>query len=258
MPEPKILTIDIETAPNLAYVWGLWDQNVALNQLVQESTILCFAAKWLNEKKTNFYSLPKDGPEGMIEAAYELLDQADVVVGFNHRSFDIKHLNREFILSDRYAPSYYANIDLLTIARSKFKFASNKLEHIAAQLQVGKKMKNSGFELWLGCMAGTIIPNTELNPIAWAEMEKYNRQDVKVTEAAYLKMRNWDTSNVHLGVFAGNADACRVCAGRNLEKRGFKAKGSSVYQQYQCRDCGAWSRAASAIKSDEKPTTRAL
>lgn len=257
MTEAKILTIDIETAPNLAYVWGLWDQNVALSQLVQESTVLCFAAKWLHKKKIEFYSLPKDGAEGMIDAAHELLDEADVVVGWNHKSFDVKHLNREFILSDKYSPSHYANIDLLTIARSKFKFASNKLEHVADQLGVGQKMKNSGFELWLGCMAGTIIPDTDLNPAAWLEMEKYNRQDVKVTEAAYLKMRNWDTSNVHLGSFTGNQDACRVCAGSNLEKRGVKAKGASIFQQYQCRDCGAWSRGAKAI-GETKPTTRAL
>ena len=30
----RILIIDIETSPNLAYVWGLFDQTVSLSQLL--------------------------------------------------------------------------------------------------------------------------------------------------------------------------------------------------------------------------------
>ena len=33
MSKPKVLVFDIETAPMLGYVWGLWENNVALNQV---------------------------------------------------------------------------------------------------------------------------------------------------------------------------------------------------------------------------------
>jgi len=33
----QILLLDIETAPNTAHVWGLWNQNVSLNQLMESS-----------------------------------------------------------------------------------------------------------------------------------------------------------------------------------------------------------------------------
>ena len=29
--EFKCLVLDIETAPNLGYIWGLWDQNIGIN-----------------------------------------------------------------------------------------------------------------------------------------------------------------------------------------------------------------------------------
>ena len=50
----KILLLDIETSPNTAHVWGIWQQNISINQLLESSEILCFAAKWLGEKDIVF------------------------------------------------------------------------------------------------------------------------------------------------------------------------------------------------------------
>ncbi len=52
----KILTIDIETSPNLAHVWGLWNQNVGLPQLLEPTQMISFAAKWYETKSVQFYS----------------------------------------------------------------------------------------------------------------------------------------------------------------------------------------------------------
>ena len=50
----KILLLDIEMAPNVAHVWGIWDQNIGLNQLRESSYVMCYAAKWLGDKKMIF------------------------------------------------------------------------------------------------------------------------------------------------------------------------------------------------------------
>ena len=36
MSAPRILLLDIETAPNKVYVWGMWNQNIAANQVVED------------------------------------------------------------------------------------------------------------------------------------------------------------------------------------------------------------------------------
>ena len=92
------LTIDIETRPNLAHVWGLWDQNVGINQLIEPVEMICFAAKWYHQKSVEFYSVHHDGIDVMRAQAYRLLNEADVIIHYNGRSFDIPHLNRELIL----------------------------------------------------------------------------------------------------------------------------------------------------------------
>ena len=45
----NILFLDIETAPLLGYVWGLWKNNVGLNQIYRDSYVLNWAASWLGE-----------------------------------------------------------------------------------------------------------------------------------------------------------------------------------------------------------------
>jgi hypothetical protein len=132
----RALVIDIETGPNLAWVWGLWDQNVSLSQLENASHVMCFAAKWLGEREVSFWSEHHDGHEAMVDAAWRLLDEADAVIGYNSKGFDVKHLHREFVLANMPPPSPHKDIDLLTVARSRFKFVSNKLDHVAAELGV--------------------------------------------------------------------------------------------------------------------------
>ena len=48
----KVLILDIEISPSLAAVWGLWKQNVSLTNLLGESEVLCWAAKWEGEDGT--------------------------------------------------------------------------------------------------------------------------------------------------------------------------------------------------------------
>lgn len=55
----KILLLDIETAPNTVYTWGLFKQNIAINQIESPGYILCWAAKWLGDDRMFFSSLRK-------------------------------------------------------------------------------------------------------------------------------------------------------------------------------------------------------
>ena len=70
--EPKILVIDIETAPASGYIWKLFDVNVSLSQLIDTSKVICFAAKWYGEKKVIFSSNQEDTHKKMIKKAWDL------------------------------------------------------------------------------------------------------------------------------------------------------------------------------------------
>lgn len=175
--------LDIETTPLQVYTWGLWDQNIGINQIIKSTEMLCFGAKWLGEKSVNFKSVHHDGKKAMLEELHKLMDEADALVGWNSASFDHKHINREFLENKMTPPSPTKDLDLMTIVKANFQFPSNKLDYVAQKLGVGSKVKHSGFELWIGCM------NDDKK--AWAEMKRYQIQDVQLLDNLYDILLPW-------------------------------------------------------------------
>lgn len=236
----KILTLDIETSPHVADVWSLWNNNVSLNQLRETGRVICFAAKWYGRKGVEYRSDHHDGHEAMVARAWEMIDEADIVVGWNSQNFDIKHLEREFIKAGLGPPSPHKNLDLLKTVRQRFRFASNKLDHVAQELGVGKKLSHTGHDLWVRCMAG--------DPKAWALMKRYNIQDVVLTENVYDVLRPWIPTHPHVAPSVGGELACNRCGSDDLAPRGFYVAYSRRYRRYRCNSCGGWMKGgASAL-----------
>jgi len=240
----RILLADIETAPNTAFVWGMLDQNISHDQVKETSYILCWSAKWLGEPRTLHASVQHTPPLKMLKQIHSLLAQTDVLVTYNGGKFDVPVLNKEFVKAGLAPPSPYQQVDLYRIVRRVFRFESNKLDSVCRVLGLGKKTKHRGFSLWVGCMEG--------NAECWAEMEKYNRNDVAILEKLYNRLLPWMPVRPHAGVIAGKFDACPACgvAGR-LQKRGVMTARTALYQRFQCAACGAWSRSRTKQKGVE-------
>ena len=235
----RVLVLDIETGPHLARVFALFDQNIGLVQLEEVSTVMCFAAKWLGERQVMFYSGHHDGHETMVQAAWDLMDEATAIVGYNSKSFDVKHLHREFILAGMPPPSPHKDIDLLTVVRSRAKFASGKLDHVAQQLGIGSKVKHAGFEMWRDCLNG--------DEAAWRKFKRYNVQDVRLTEALYLRLLPWIKNHPHAGHYGGDLDGCPRCGSSDRTPTKDHTTGVSSYPAFRCDDCGTPYRLARSI-----------
>lgn len=229
----KCLVIDIETRPNLAWVWGLWDQNVGINQIAESTEVLCWAAKWVGKHKVTFRSVYSDGKEKMVKDLWDMLDAADVVIHYNGRSFDIPHINREFLEMELSPPAPYKQIDLLRAVKKQFRFPSNKLEYVVDTLGLGEKLKHEGFDLWRRCMA-----NEES---AWKLMRQYNVNDVAITELLYERILPWIPN---IPSFAAHTQerVCPACGSEHIEDRGWAYTQQSRYKRWVCKDCGKWSR----------------
>jgi hypothetical protein len=229
----KILVLDIETAPNLAHVWGLWQQNVGLPQIIEPGYVLCWAAKWYGEDEMTFRSIEKHGQIKMLQDIWQMIDDADAIIHYNGQKFDMPTLNREFILAGMQPPSTYKHIDLLKTCRKQFNFPSNKLEYVARALKIGKKVKHYGHELWIRCM------NHEDE--AWDTMEKYNKMDVQLTEELYDRLLPWipghPNHNLYRDDLADEA-CCTNCGSTKLQPKGYQYLVTGKYRRYNCKDCG--------------------
>lgn len=246
----KILFADIETSPNLAYVWGIWEQNISLSQMVNCSTTLCWAAKWLGKKQIFFDSVYESTSQEMLKRIHKLLDEADVVVHYNGKKFDVPTLNKEFLLYGMKPPRPYKQIDMLQVSRGNFRFQSQKMDYVSQQLKLGKKTAHEGFQLWVKCMA--------MEADAWRRMKKYNKNDVVMLEDIYLVMRPWIKNHPNWNLYnpAPNGTlACPRCGSTKLKLQDKNAVTvGGVYAQYKCGCCGGWSRGTKIVPGKPRLT----
>lgn len=233
---PRVLIFDLETAPMLAYVWSLWDDNVPLDRLISDWYVLSWSAKWLGEKEI-MYMDQRDAKDieddkKIMKGIWKLLDEADVVITQNGKRFDVPKLNTRFIMHGMQPPSPFKHIDTYQIAKRKFAFSSNKLAFLTSKLCATTKSdhkKFPGFSLWKACLNG--------DPAAWKEMEKYNKLDVSSLEELYYKISPWDKS-VDLGPYWDANDPTCHCGSKSFIKFGYGFKPSGKFQRHRCKECG--------------------
>lgn len=229
----KILIYDIETSPNLAYVWGKWQQDVIAFK--SEWELLSWSAKWLGEKQIIAVGRDNFSEEILVRRLHQLFDEADVVIAHNGDQFDQKMMNAKFIQFGLTPPSPYRSIDTKKVAKRYFRFNSNKLDDLGALLGLGRKVQTGGFSLWLGCM------NNDKK--AWAKMLRYNKQDVVLLEKIYLKLRPWIDNHPGVNIIDGINDGCPKCGAKKMHKRGTrKINKTTTVQRFQCQSCGGWSQ----------------
>lgn len=233
--KPKVFLFDIETAPVLAYVWGLFDQNIGLNQVKADWHLLSWAGKWLDEDEIFYHDqrgvTNLENDKEILQKLWEKLDQADIVIGHNSKRFDTKKVNARFIYHDMPPVSTFREVDTLSIARRKFSFLSNKLAHLATFLKCktnkSEHKKFIGFDLWSQCLKGNIE--------AFEEMELYNKADVIVLEEVYKKLRPWDNS-INYSIF--EKDSLCSCGSSDFTKYGFRFTNTGKFRRFKCKSCG--------------------
>lgn len=236
----KVLIIDIETAPKVAYVWRFWKENISPKQVKQHGHIMSFAAKWLDGGEIFYEENRKENDLPIVSRLCELLDQADFAVAHNGEGFDFPQIRARAVVHGIKPPSPFKAIDTYKIAKKEFGFPSNSLEYLTGVLgcktKKGGHGKFPGFTLWLECLKG--------NDEAWAELKEYNILDVIALEELYLKLRPWATNHPNLAVYAEEPQkpVCPKCGGNHLQYRGYAYTSTGKYHRMQCQDCGGWSR----------------
>jgi hypothetical protein len=231
----KILILDIETRPVLGYAWTKYQQD--LLKIAQDREIICFGWKWLHEKRTHVLAVSDyrsykphkvDQDKGLVRELRKLLDEADIVVAHNGKSFDVPIIYARIAHFGMGPPSPVKCVDTKIIAQKRLGFVSNTLADLAQFFGCPPKDTHHGLYLWFDCFVNN-------NQSAWRKMKAYNAQDVRTLEALYLKLRVWDDR--HPNISLENL-ACPVCASTHIRFAGWNRAISWRRKRYQCLDCG--------------------
>lgn len=246
----RILLLDFETFPNVAYVWGAYEQNAI--EMKEDWYILSYAAKWLGTRPIITRGLDDTGSERkLVKEIHTLMDEADIIVAHNGVDFDVKVANTRFIVHGLTPPSPYKVVDTKRGLKQATRFSSNKLDWLCRQLGIGRKIEHEGFGLWVKCADG--------DPAAWARMKKYNRRDVRLLEELYRTIAPW-IRQPNAALYSGDLRCVNpACRSTHLQvfPKVYRAITRS-YQRMQCQKCGKWARAAIAERGNRAVVVPAL
>lgn len=238
-PGAKVLVVDVETAPLEAYVWGMFEQNVGLEQIKVDWSIMSFSAKWLGAPEDEIFyhdnrneKDPRDDRK-LLKVIHSLMCEADVLLTQNGIKFDVKKLNARFVLNGMPPVTSFRNIDTLRIAKRHFGFTSNKLAYMTDKLCTKYKKQDHGefpgMKLWTECLKGNLK--------AWQSMEVYNKFDILSLEELYYVLAPWDKT-IQFNIFsADDAKERCTCGGEEFKTKGYIYSNTAKFQRYICTTC---------------------
>jgi DNA polymerase elongation subunit (family B) len=250
----KVLSIDIETAPMIGYLWSLWSEPRSTEFVERDWYIISYAYKWLGNDEVygkslrqctryGAYSVGTEDDRELIEDLWKLFSEADIVVAHNGDKFDIKKIKTQMLIHMMRPPTPFRTVDTLKICKREFAFTSNRLDYIAERLLGERKLDTGGFDLWKKCLHG--------DEDAWQHMLDYNIRDVDILERVYLRVRAWDRSHPNVAIMTDIEEpACTVCASTDLRPVDKKtATNVSLFHTYECGNCGHKMRGRKNIRS---------
>lgn len=230
------LFFDIETSPNIGLFWEAgYKKNIDYSNIIQERAIICICYKWEDEKEV--YSLQWDAKQNdktMLQKFIEVANLSNELVGHNGDKFDLAWIRTRCLFHKIDMFPKYTTIDTLKVARSKFKFNSNRLNYIADFLGIGQKIKTE-YSLWKDILL-------KKDKVAMAKMIKYCKKDVVLLEQVFKTLRNHIEPKTHYGVIFGeDRGSCPECGSDAIIKRGYGILASGLKKvRYQCTTCGKY------------------
>lgn len=241
--QPKILIYDIETSYVVTkeHRWGLYDERPIHQEIVQDWQILCFAYKWLGDKKVKVVAQPdfKDYKAGklndknVVKALRDLFDKADIVIAHNGNAFDQKKVHARMMVHHMTPPAPYSQIDTKLAVKRVSSHTSHKLSDLCKSLELEHKLDAGGIKTWDGCMAG--------DPKSWRHMKTYNKGDIISLEALYLELRPWIKNHPRVSSMSGRPDSCDSCGSEKMHQHTKKTYAKKGWKyQYKCYNCGAY------------------
>lgn len=230
----KRLYFDIETSPNIGFFWTAgYKLNITTDSIIKERAIICICYKWEEDKETHSLNWDsKQNDKKMLQDFIKVANEADELVGHNGDRFDLAWIRTRCLFHRIDMFPTYVTIDTLKVARSKFKFNSNKLNYIAQYLGIGEKIKTE-YDLWKD-----IVLNKD--KLAMDKMIKYCKMDVILLEKVHKKLSNHIPAKTHYGVIFGqDRGTCPECGSDQLVKNLKRVMASGLVKiQYKCQTCG--------------------
>jgi DNA polymerase elongation subunit (family B) len=268
--KPKIVVFDIEILNDTKGLHDFaWRAYPGASMGANQSLIISFGYKLHGEKKARSINVwdkkfAKNNLKGKIkedgklvdvmfycdkllcQEIYRIMADADAVVSFYGKKFDIKHIDARLIHHGLPAlPNYKGNhIDIHQVVKSRLKMSHKRLNDVAKFVGCEAKIDTGGYSLWDAVFKGT--------KKAQKKMSDYCAQDVDVLDQVFDKLKgicpNLPTNWLYDGL--DNELRCPHCGSYHFESKGWRTTKTGKYRRYICKECGTYFH---GNKYDAKP-----
>ncbi len=221
----KILFWDIETSHNQVALFSLRNQDyVHYSNILQERYIICGAWKWLGDRTVHSATSRAGHDAALCTRLARVLASADIVVHHNGDKFDLPFLEGRLLYHGKKPIIRPRSVDTLKVARRRFALNSARLDYLGQYLRVGRKAPHDS-GLWLQVLHG--------NAQALKRMVHYNRQDVRLLEAVFKRLKPY------IGELMPPSEGtrCGSCGG-HTQSAGWRTTVARRYQRRRCLTCG--------------------
>lgn len=253
--KPKILYIDIENSRMVVEfeTYSLYGNDVIHPRHIKHDWyITCAAWAWLDGQKqkigkietvavNDFKSAYKKDfrdDRGVVKKLHEVLSEADLIVGHNSDSFDIKKINYKFIKHGLPPLDFPATVDTLKAAKKYARSSSNRLYFLAREFGVSMKID---------------LPSSVMHKAdngcqkSLKQLVNYNKGDIKAGAQLYFKLLPYIKNHPVIDKIIGkkvdkDRPNCQNCGSKKVIANGYRTTKSGRYKRYVCGDCGSSTR----------------
>jgi len=230
----KRLYFDIEVSANVGLFWQSgFKLNIGTENIIKERAVICICYKWEEDKDVYYLHWDrKQCDKKLLQEFIKVANEADELVGHNGDKFDLAWVRTRCLFHRLEMFPTYTTIDTLKVARSKFRFNSNRLDYIGKFLGLGQKL-HTDFDLWKNIM----LKNDK---VALNKMIDYCIQDVILLEKVHKELSLHIPAKTHYGViFGGDRGSCPECGSDDIVRNNKRVTASGLVKvQMRCKTCG--------------------
>jgi DNA polymerase elongation subunit (family B) len=228
--KPRILFFDIETSPVRAWTFSLGKQHIGHSQIVEGDRIdiICITYCWETGPAYSIdWGFEEQDSSKVIMEFDKVVKEADIIIGQNSDSFDVKHINTQRMLHKLPPMPDWADCTDDTLKQMKrfFKFPTNRLDYVSELLGFGGKVNM--------CMQDWINIVEKRDERALDKMIRYGKKDVVDTRKIFNRIKPYIKPKFNMATFY-QENVCVHCGSDRIKKNGTRISGKTKYQFFYC------------------------
>lgn len=246
----KGLVLDTENSYATAAIFNRFDdRGIPAENILTDWAFHCAAWKLLGSKKVESVSVLDDPKRFkkdhlddfiVVKTLFDVLSSVDFIIGHNIDNFDLKKFAVRASFHGLGALPPIKTVDTYKIAKKHFAFTSNSLDFLLKFYGEKEKFKTS-HGLWLKALKG--------EPPAFKELVDRCEKDVLDAEKIYKEFLPFITNHPNYNAYNRTIHNCPNCnSTRTTVHKHLVLASGAKYTQYQCKDCGKYSKGAQIEK----------